>query len=60
MKLTKTQKAYLQSAAINPRGVTYIPYPTWEKLADLGLITKGYSGFKITDLGRQALREVAE
>lgn len=59
MKLTKTQKAYLKSAAISPIGRTVIyGGSVFDVLTEAGLVDhKGCGMVVITDAGRTALRE---
>lgn len=59
MKLTKTQWAYLRSAAASPIGKTVIyAGSTFDALTKHGLVKHtGYGIVVITDLGRAALEE---
>ncbi len=58
VKLTKSQKAYLQSADVNPTGRTVVGFKVRDKLVTLGLmIDTGFGMAKITDLGYAALNE---
>lgn len=59
MKLTKTQRAYLKSAAINPTGKTFIAggTDTAGTLLDAGYIEESYFCWNITPAGRAALSQ---
>ncbi len=57
-KMTKVQRAYLQSAAISPIGQTSCYGATLKILVEAGLVEHlGLGHCRITDAGRSALEE---